>query len=107
MSGGYFNYEDSNLKCEIFGFGNTCTNVFEDKEISQLIYDVFDLIHDFDWYRSGDTCEDNWLKKKRAFKKKWLYKNSRETRTKEIIDSSIEELKQELYKTYLAGDSDD
>ena len=42
MSGGYFNYEDSNLKYEIFGFGNTCTNVFEDKEISQLIYDVFD-----------------------------------------------------------------
>lgn len=107
MSGGYFNHKDSNLKYEIFGFGNTCTNIFEDKEISQLIYDVFDLIHDFDWYRSGDTCEETWLKKKKSFKKKWLYKNSCEKRTKEIIDNSIKELKEELYKTYLDGEIDD
>ena len=105
MSGGYFNFEDSNLKFEIFGFGKTCSNVFEDKEISQLIWDVFDLLHDYDWYRSGDTCKDTWLKKKRLFKKKWIRSSFEQERTKQIIDESIEDLRKELYETYLDGES--
>lgn len=99
MSGGRFEYKDFALKDEIFGFSEKCTNIFEDKEISQLVWDVLSLIHDFDWYASGDTGEDNWLKAKKEFKNKWLRDNQKE-RTKEIIDSSINELKNELYKTF-------
>jgi len=37
MSGGCFNYIDSQLKSEIFGWSDKPRNVFKDKEISQLV----------------------------------------------------------------------
>lgn len=99
MSGGRFDYKDFALKDEIFGYGDKCTNVFEDKEISQLVWDILDLIHEFDWYKSGDTDEKDYLKAKIEFKNKWL-SNNQDERAKEIIDKTIEEAKQELYKTF-------
>ena len=100
MSGGHFCYTDSQAKSEIFGWTDKPTNVFEDREISELIFDVFDLIHDYDWYVSGDTDESDWLRKKRAFKAKWL-RSQPEERTKAIIDAVIDDARQELYKTFL------
>ena len=69
MSGGYFDYRDSYLKNEIFGWcdDDNPRNVFEDREISELVWDVLTLIHDFDWYKSDDTCKDTYLKKKAIF----------------------------------------
>lgn len=100
MSGGHFNYQDSSLKSEIFGWDERFHNVFKDREISELVWDVLNLIHDFDWYCSGDTGEDDWLESKSAFKAKWL-KAAPEDRIKRIIDGSIDETKRELYKTFL------
>ena len=37
MSGGRFDYIDSRAKNEIFGWGYKPTNVFEDREISELV----------------------------------------------------------------------
>ena len=98
MSGGRFDYIDSRCKDEIFGWTDKPTNVFEDREISELIWDVFDLIHDFDWYASSDTCEETYLKAKAAFKKKWLKYDGE--RVQMVIDNAIDEVRQELYKTY-------
>lgn len=98
MSGGHFNYIDGNLKSEIFGWTNKPTNAFEDREISELVWDVLDLIHDYDWYASGDTCEETWLKKKNAFKKKWF--SNRGVRIRQIVDNALQETKDELYKTF-------
>lgn len=99
MSGGHFDYIDQRAKNEIFGyFGEEKENVFEDREISELVWDVFQLIHDFDWYKSGDTCKETYLEKKAVFKKKWLGKHPE--RVKQIIDEAIAEAKQELYETY-------
>ena len=69
MSGGHFDYVDSRAKDEIFGWRDNFSNVFEDREISELIWDVFNLIHDFDWYKSGDTMKATYLKAKAEFKK--------------------------------------
>ena len=98
MSGGRFDYIDSRCKSEIFGWDDKCRNIFEDREISELIFDVFNLIHAYDWYASGDTCEDTYLKAKAEFKKKWLKRDNE--RVKRIIDNAIDEAKEELYKTY-------
>ena len=98
MSGGRFNYMDYQLKCEIFGYGDKPHNVFEDLEISELVWDVLDLIHDFDLYESGDTCKDTYLKSKREFKRKWL--SNRGVRVHQIVDNAIRELKSELYETF-------
>lgn len=98
MSGGHFDYADSHAKSEIFGWDDKPRNVFEDREISELIWDVFDLIHDFDWYASGDTCKETYLKAKADFKKKWLKNNG--VRVRRIVDDAIAECKAELYETY-------
>lgn len=98
MSGGRFDYIDSRCKSEIFGWDDRFRNVFEDREISELIFDVFDLIHAYDWYASGDTGEGKWLTAKDVFKKKWLKHD--DERVKRVIDNAIDEVREELYKTY-------
>lgn len=106
MSGGHFNYTDSQLKSEIFGyFTEKPGNVFEDREISELVWDVLELIHDFDWYASGDTCKETYLKKKAEFKKKWL--GNRGVRVRRIIDDALAEVKAELYETYGISSEED
>lgn len=95
MSGGHFNYKDSELKNEIFDWEEKVTNQFEDLEISELVFDVLSLIHDYDWYISGDTGREDYLKAKRDFKKKWLRKNNVDTLEK-IIDGKIESTRIEL-----------
>ena len=100
MSGGRFNYQDMTLRDEIFGYASRdeIHNVFEDREITELIYDVFDLIHAYDWYASGDTSKVTYLEAKAEFKKKWL--DNRGVRVKRIVDDAIESVKKELYETY-------
>ena len=50
ISGGYFNCIDGDLKSEFFGWTDKPENVFEDREISELTWDLLDLIHDY-WKR--------------------------------------------------------
>ena len=103
MSGGRFDYADERAMNEIFGFcdSDNIPNVFEDMEISELIYDVFNLIHDYDWYACADTDEDDYLRAKEIFKNKWLGSNKdlRERRLKMIVDKAVDNLRDELYKT--------
>ena len=98
MSGGRFDYTDSRLKSEIFGWSDRPSNVFEDREISELVWDVLDLVHDFDWYVSGDTCEETYLKAKSEFKKKWF--DNRGVRVRRIVDEALKQTRDELYKTF-------
>lgn len=99
MSGGCFDYLDNRLKSEIFGYCcEKAKNIFEDREISQLIWEVLDLIHEFDWYKSEDTCKDTYLEAKAAFKKRWF--SNRGVRVKRIVDESVADLKRELYETF-------
>lgn len=98
MSGGRFDYKDQYAKSEIFGYTDKPANVFEDMEISNLVWDVFDLIHEYDWYASGDKSEVEYLTAKKQFKDKWL--KSDETRVKRIVDDALADVKRELYKTF-------
>ena len=98
MSGGYFNYRDATLREEIYGWSDTWHNVFEDREISELVWDILNLIHDYDYYVSGDTAKDTYLKAKADFKNKWF--DNRDVVVKRVVDTAIEEVKAELYETY-------
>lgn len=98
MSGGHFNYMDSCLKNEIFNYHSEPYNVFEDREFSELVWDVLELIHDYDWYICSDTGREDYIKSKTAFKKKWF--SNRGVRVRHTIDTAIQELKTELYETY-------
>lgn len=98
MSGGRFDYVDSRLKSEIYGWVDKPNNVFEDREISELVWDVLDLIHVYDWYASDDTSKETYLKAKSEFKKKWF--SNRGVRVRRIVDDAIEQCKNELYDTF-------
>ena len=56
------------------------------------------MIHDFDWYKSGDNCKETYLKAKEKFKKKWF--SNRGVRIRRIVDDAIQECKNELYETF-------
>ena len=105
MSGGHFEYLDSRLKDEVFGYSSKPINALEDREISELVWDVLDLLHEFDWYYSGDTCKETYLKAKAKFKRKWL--GNKGIRIRSIIDEAIDDLRQELYETYGIEDDTD
>lgn len=88
MSGGTFDYIDSRLKSEIFGYGEHFHNALGDSEISHLVWDVLDLLHDYDWYKAGDTCEETWQRSMRDFKKKW-FKEPRTNRLQDYFEDSF------------------
>lgn len=94
MSGGRFNYANCNLKSEMFGWVDEPYNVMEDDEISELVWDVLELIRVFDYYSCSDTSRDTYIKRKNAFKKKWF--GNRDERLEKIVDKKIEQLREEV-----------
>lgn len=118
MSGGHWNYQNDQLCNDIYDYNVSPTygehdeesrkarrlNPMEDRVISELVYDVFCLLHSYDWYASGDTCQLTYLADVQAFKEKWLKLMSKE-RAKAIVDDEIEALKAELYQALLINKS--
>ena len=94
MSGGRFNYADCNLKSEMFGWVDEPCNVMEDDEISELVWDVLELIRVYDYYSCSDTDRDTYIKRKKEFKKKWF--GNRSERLEQIVDKKIEQLREEV-----------
>ena len=103
MSGGHFNYKDNSLKYEMFGWEDRPSNVLEDRELSELTWDLLEVIHEYDWYKSGDTCKKTYLKAKDKFKKKWL--SNRGINVRRIVDEAVNDLKVELYETFIRSDT--
>ena len=104
MSGGYFNYLDNSLKREMFGWTDKPRNVLEDRELSELTWDLLEVIHEYDWYASGDTGKETYLKAKDEFKKKWL--SNRGVNVRRIVNDAVNELKAELYETFIRSDTE-
>jgi len=87
MSGGHFDYINDSLCDTITGAyprldmngeeqhymakAVRILNRLEDGDISEITYDVFCLLHSFDWYRSGDTGRSDYEADVKAFKEKW------------------------------------
>lgn len=110
MSGGAFEYKNDELLREIFGYDRwkddkdfKVPNRFQDLEISNLVYDVLRLIHDYDWYESGDTGEGNWVQAKEKFKDRWLRGNAKE-RISQYAQEALEQFKKELLQTCSLAD---
>ena len=117
MSGGRWNYTNDVLVHEILGYyfdvgygldgkehdrylkDAIHENALADPEISGLVYDIFCLLHSYDWAESGDTDIDAYQKDVEIFKKRRL-KKARKDRIKEMIDISTEKLKEDLYQAF-------
>ena len=108
MSGGYFNYLNDNAAREIFGWDVRISyrlkdnqedasvvaedNPLEDREISELVYDVFCLLHSYDWYKSCDTDYECYRNDVKFFKNKWLNKTGDE-RIHDLVERAIKRVK--------------
>ena len=114
MSGGHFNYSNDNACRDIFGWCVDCNygergfsqsktarrlNPLEDLVMSELVFDVFCVLHSYDWYASADTCEETYREDVRRFKDKWL-KPMRGKPAKEIVDDELEEVRKKLYLAF-------
>lgn len=70
-----------------------------DPEVSGLVFDVFCLLHSFDWAVSGDTDIEDYQRAVAAFKKRWL-KKARAEQIRAIIDVCTDNLKEDLCKAF-------
>ena len=120
MSGGYWDYRDRSLATDIFGYhiDTSCglagekhdenmrivikDNRLGDPEISAIAFELFCLLYSYDYAESGDSCRDDYRKDAEAFKQRWL-KTSRTKQVQRMIDICTENLRQELYETFLVG----
>lgn len=113
MSGGHWNYQNDVIAQDIFGWHMSPnygqrgfkqaalarkSNPLEDKQLSELAWDLFCILHSYDWYASADTGEECYRADVAYFKKKWL-KTSAEEQTRHEIDKALEETRLELYRS--------
>ena len=89
MSGGSYSYIYSTLSME-------CSNRMYDAEMNDLIEDLCDLLHDLEWWQSGDFSEDHYRNTLMKFKAKW-FKGDRQERLKGYIDEQIGIVRSQLY----------
>lgn len=103
MSGGYWNYRNDTLASELFGYNLDAhygeqgfeqanqardINPLEDKEVSEILWDMMCVLNSYDYYKSGDIGEDTYKKDLLYFKKKW-FKRTR----KDALDAYKNDLK--------------
>ena len=97
MSGGHFNWIQTNMEYELVGH-------MLDPELDDLMKDVVELVNDLDLYLSDDTSEKDWEAAKEKFKRKWL-RGNHEERLKKLVEEKINQLKDELIQTIECGTS--
>ena len=123
MSGGHWNYSNSDLGYDIFGYKIDIgydlakkdremsrimvrkQDILEDREVSELVYDVMCLLCSYDYYVSGDTSEEQYRADTQFFKDKWFGKTS-ESRLKKQIEDYTEEFKDSMNKIFLGECND-
>lgn len=89
MSGGSYSYISYTLL-------NECENRMYDAEMNDLICDLCDVLHDLEWWQSGDSSEDHYRNTLMKFKAKW-FKGNRKERLKGYIDEQIGIVRSQLY----------
>lgn len=90
MSGGSMNYA--------YRYLDDIADDVEDKEIKDLLKDLSSLMHDLEWWKSGDYSSSDYYDSLAEFKKKWFGNNSRNERLKEYLNSELDEMKSKIEK---------
>lgn len=115
MSGGHFDYLNDQAANRIFGWGLYADygpegfqqaksarrmNPLEDKQLSELCWDMFCLLHSYDWYASGDTGQEDYLEDVKYFKEKWLKPSNKQLVLREI-EAALTETREDLCRSLL------
>lgn len=120
MSGGCFNYRNDELCHDIFGWsvspdygkrGYDQANFarrldpLDDIVLSELVFDVFCILHSYDWWQSGDTDEETYRKDVTRFKQKWLQPLSDEY-IRLIVDDELNAVRDKLHRAFNTNGGD-
>lgn len=89
MSGGSFDYI-------CFDLAHVADRI-EDKEIKELTKDLANLLHDLEWYESGDYGRDTYERALKEFKEKW-FKGDRNARLKGYINTILNTARDDIDK---------
>ena len=73
-----------------------CVGEMQDAELNDLMKSLVPVLHDLEWWQSGDIGEEGYRKTVAEFKKKWFHE-SREERLIDYVDNSIYNLRKDLY----------
>ena len=88
MSGGSFNYGYTKIEYDYVGY-------MQDREMDDLMKDVAEVMHDLEWWQSGDIGEEDYRETIKKFKQKW-FKQSNNKRIKKYINDELNQLKENL-----------
>ena len=108
MSGGALDYLPSRVKNDIFGYSCDTPHQarqldpLKNPEISELVFDVCELLHEAEWYLSGDTSIVDYDEAIDSFKTKWL-NSSGEERAEHIVEEEINIMKKRILKQLRSG----
>jgi hypothetical protein len=89
MSGGSYDYT-------CFRFEEYYTDKMYDIELNEMVVDLYQVLHDLEWWKSMDIGEEQYRETVRVFKDKWFGK--RDLRLRELIQSELGKV-QEVIKT--------
>lgn len=67
----------------------------DDKEIKDLLKDLAKLLHDLEWWQSGDYSSSSYYETLNEFKAKW-FGNSRNYRLEQYITTTLDNMKIEI-----------
>ncbi len=93
MSGGSYNYIYSKLSME-------CEGEMHDEEMNVMIKDLCEVLHDLEWWQSGDYSEDQYRKTVSEFKKKWFNGEQKMKDNETLVELSEDE--DEWYQKWYA-----
>lgn len=89
MSGGSMDYLCYKIENQL--------SYVDDLEVKDLMTDLAELMHDLEWWQSGDYGRDSYEETLLKFKAKWFGDNRNE-RLKEYINTSLDGIKAEIDK---------
>lgn len=83
MSGGHFDCD-----YDYFKMHDWAKRIQQDGNplFADLLRDVGNLLHSYDWWKSGDTSREDWLKDWKAFLNKWTGSSVKDLSDKQIED---------------------
>lgn len=92
MSGGSYNYI-------CFTLENECEGQMRDLELNEMLKDFCKVLHDLEWWQSGDYGEDEYRETVKEFKEKWFGK-THEERIEKAIKKATADFEKRLRDTF-------
>jgi hypothetical protein len=87
MSGGSYDYTCYKVE-------DTYSGKMFDVELDEMVLDLSNLLHDLEWWQSGDINENDYRKTVQEFKNKWF--GTRDNNLRRLIQQEFDKFKERI-----------